>query len=168
MDEDIQTDGFRGKNVVVIGGSRGLGRAIVAAAHTQGARVLAVARQTESLSTLAADFPGVRVLTLDASDDNAPSQVFASLKPDILILSAGAIPHAVPLGEQSWEQFSRNWRSDVKISFDFVRAALNDPLPAQGNRHPDSQRCSHRRFTAFRRLRWLETHADVPRRVCPA
>lgn len=130
MNEDSQANGLRGKNVVVIGGSKGLGRAIVAAAHAQGARILAVARQAEPLSALAADFPGVRVLGLDASDEQAPSRVFASLAPDILILSAGAIPHAAPLGEQTWEHFSRNWQNDVKISFDFVRAALNDPLPA--------------------------------------
>src|SRR5258707_14786572 len=35
-----------------------------------------------------------------------------------------------PLGEQSWEQFSRNWNSDVKLSLLFCQAALNTPLPS--------------------------------------
>lgn len=130
MNERVEATPLYGKNVVVIGGSRGLGRAIVATAQAQGARVLAVARQQEPLSTLANDFPGVRVLQLDATDEHAPARVFATLPPDILVVSAGAIPHAAPLGEQSWEQFSRNWNTDVKLSLLFAQAALNTPLPS--------------------------------------
>jgi NAD(P)-dependent dehydrogenase (short-subunit alcohol dehydrogenase family) len=42
-----------GKNVVVIGGSRGVGRRVVEAALYNGARVLAVARQEIALRQLA-------------------------------------------------------------------------------------------------------------------
>src|SRR6266851_5319887 len=77
MNELRKAQRLRGKNVVIIGGSRGLGKTIVAATHAEGARVLAVAR-----------------------------------------------------GEQSWEQFSRNWNSDVKMSLLFSQAALTTPLPA--------------------------------------
>ena len=52
MNELSQAQRLRGKNVVVIGGSRGLGRAIVAAAHAEGAHVLAVARQEAELAKL--------------------------------------------------------------------------------------------------------------------
>lgn len=130
MDEDIKVPDLHGKNVVVIGGSRGLGRTIVAATHAQGAQVLAVARQAEPLAKLADAFPGVRVLALDGTSESAPAQVFATLSPDILVICGGAIPHTAPLGEQSWEQFSRNWQSDVKMSFLFSRAALTTALPA--------------------------------------
>ena len=58
MNESITTQRLRSKNVVVIGGSKGVGRAIVAAAHAQGAQVLAVARKAEPLSKLADEFPG--------------------------------------------------------------------------------------------------------------
>ncbi len=129
MNQSI-TQRFHGKNVVVIGGSRGLGRAIVAATHAQGAQVLAVARQKESLAKLADDFSGIHVLSLDGTSESAPRSVFATLSPDILIICAGAIPHAAPLGEQSWEQFSRNWNTDVKLSLLFAQAALNTPLPS--------------------------------------
>lgn len=129
MDEKVEAHHLAGKNVVVIGGSKGLGRSIVATAHAQGARVLAVARTQEPLAQLANDFPGVRVLQLDATDEHAPDGVFATVLPDILIVSAGAIPHTAPIGEQSWEQFSRNWNADVKLSFLFSQAALNTPLP---------------------------------------
>ena len=53
MDETINTQSLHGKNVVVIGGSKGVGRAIVGATHAQGAQVLAVARQEEALKRLA-------------------------------------------------------------------------------------------------------------------
>src|SRR5438876_6536388 len=128
MDETINPQRLYGKNVVVVGGSKGVGRAIVAATHAQGAQVLAVARQEEPLKKLADAFPGVRVRALDASDERAPATVFATLSPDVLVVCAGAIPHAAPLVEQSWEQFSRNWNSDVKMSLLFSQAALTTPL----------------------------------------
>lgn len=130
MNETITTQRLRGKNVVIIGGSRGLGRDIVAATQAEGARVLAIARQEQSLRQIAAEFPGVQVLALDAASEGAPAKVFEALLPDILVVCAGAIPHMAPLVEQSWEQFSRNWNSDVKISLQFSQAALTAPLPA--------------------------------------
>jgi NAD(P)-dependent dehydrogenase (short-subunit alcohol dehydrogenase family) len=130
MNEGIKAPRLHDKNVVVIGASRGLGRAIVAAAYAEGAHVLAVARQEQPLKQLAAQFPGVQILTLDATSEGAPAQVFATLSPDVLILCAGAVPHMAPLAEQSWEQFSRNWNTDVKLSLLFCQAALTPPLPA--------------------------------------
>ncbi len=121
MNELRKAQRLRGKNVVIIGGSRGLGKTIVAATHAEGARVLAVARREQSLRQLAAEIPGVRVLALDAADEGAPAQVFETLLPDILVVCAGALPHMAPLVEQSWEQFSRNWNSDVKMSLCFSR-----------------------------------------------
>lgn len=130
MKESIKTKRFNGKNVIVIGASRGLGRAIVAAAHAEGAQVLAVARKAEPLEKLADAFPGVQILGLDATNESAPAKVFETLSPDILVVCAGAIPHNAPLPEQSFEQFSRNWNTDVKISFLFSQAALTTPLPS--------------------------------------
>jgi NAD(P)-dependent dehydrogenase (short-subunit alcohol dehydrogenase family) len=129
MSQSITTRSLLGKNVVVIGGSKGLGRAIVAATHAEGAQVLAVARKAEPLKKLADAFPGVHVLALDASDERAPATVFATLSLDVLVVCAGAIPHAAPLVEQSFEQFSRNWNSNVKLSLLFSQAALTTPLP---------------------------------------
>jgi NAD(P)-dependent dehydrogenase (short-subunit alcohol dehydrogenase family) len=119
-----------GKNVVVIGGSGGVGRQTVEAAIRNGARVLAVARQEAPLRQLTNEVSGVEILSLDATDEGAPSQVFEALQPDILVLSAGAFPSAAPIHEQSWRQFAVNWESDVKIAFHFCKAALSRPLPA--------------------------------------
>src|SRR5258707_12464174 len=78
---------FTGKNMVVIGGSRGVGRRIVEAAIRNGARVLAVARQEGPLRQLAQEVAGTEVLSLDGTDEGAPSKVFDVLQPDILVLS---------------------------------------------------------------------------------
>ena len=129
MNESSKELRFHRKNVVVIGGSRGLGRAIVVAAHAEGAHVLAVARSAAELAKLTEELLGVQVLALDATSESAPAKVFATLSPDVLIICAGAIPHMAPLGEQSWEQFSRNWNTDVKLSLLFSQAALTTPLP---------------------------------------
>ncbi len=118
-----------GKKVVVIGGSRGVGRQIVEAAARNGAHVLAVARQVGPLGQLVSEVPGIKILSLDATDETAPSKVFDVLAPDILILCAGAFPPAAPLHEQSWHEFAVNWETDVKIAFHFCKAALSRPLP---------------------------------------
>ncbi len=74
-----------GRNVVVIGGSRGVGRRVVEAAIRNDARVLAVARQEGPLRQLANEVPGTEILSLDATDDGAPGKVFDTLRPDILV-----------------------------------------------------------------------------------
>jgi NAD(P)-dependent dehydrogenase (short-subunit alcohol dehydrogenase family) len=65
-----------GKNMVVIGGSRRVGRRIVESAVRNGARVLAVARQEAPLQQLAKEVPGVEVLSIDATNEGAPPRVF--------------------------------------------------------------------------------------------
>jgi NAD(P)-dependent dehydrogenase (short-subunit alcohol dehydrogenase family) len=52
-----------------------------------------------------------------------------SSNPNILVLCGGALPPGAPLHEQSWEEFTVNWETDVKIAFHFCKAALSRPLP---------------------------------------
>src|SRR5215510_12967137 len=65
MRDDCDTEAemqLGGKNVVVIGGSRGLGRVIVKTLHGAGASVTAVARAAGPLGQLAAALPGLKTL----------------------------------------------------------------------------------------------------------
>jgi NAD(P)-dependent dehydrogenase (short-subunit alcohol dehydrogenase family) len=117
-----------GTNVVVIGGSRGLGRIILETVHAEGARVLAVARGQKSLEDVARNLEGSATLAVDVTDERAPARVFDALDPDVLIVCAGAIPPTKPLHELSWTEFSINWETDVKASFQFCKAALSVPL----------------------------------------
>ena len=120
-----------GKTMVVIGGSRGVGRQIVRAGVDNGARVLPVARQADALEQLTRE--RVAVLSLDATDEDAPDKVFDALEPDILVVCAGAFPPAARFSEQSWREFAVNWETDVKIAFLFCKAALLRPLRASAS-----------------------------------
>jgi NAD(P)-dependent dehydrogenase (short-subunit alcohol dehydrogenase family) len=119
-----------GKNVVVVGGSRGVGRRIVESAARNGGRVLAVARQEGPLRQLARELRGTEILALDATAEEAPARVFGVLQPDILVLCGGAFPPSAPIHKQSWQEFAVNWETDVKIAFHFLKAALSRPLAA--------------------------------------
>jgi NAD(P)-dependent dehydrogenase (short-subunit alcohol dehydrogenase family) len=119
-----------GKTMVVVGGSRGVGRKIAEAGVSNGARVLVIARHETSLRQLAQEVPGTEVLALDATDEGAPNSVFNTLRPDILVVCGGAFPPSGPIHKLSWQEFSTNWESDAKIAFLFCRAALSRPLSA--------------------------------------
>jgi NAD(P)-dependent dehydrogenase (short-subunit alcohol dehydrogenase family) len=49
-------------------------------------------------------------------------------QPEALIVVAGATPHMRPLQQQTWETFSVNWQTDVRIAFHWLREALLTPL----------------------------------------
>lgn len=104
------------KSVVVVGGSRGLGLGVVHAAGDAGARTVAISREQG-----------------DATDEAFAASTLAEHHPDLLVITAGVSPSMRPLVEQSWESFSVNWHSDVRIAFTWLRAALRMPL-APGSR----------------------------------
>ncbi len=126
-DEDRMSP-LAGKNVVVIGGSRGVGRQVAKAALAVGARVLVIARSDGPLQTISREAPGIEVMALDATDAGAPARVFDVLQPDVLVLCAGALPPAAPLHQQSWQEFSINWETDVRLAFHFCKEVLTRPL----------------------------------------
>jgi hypothetical protein len=49
-------------------------------------------------------------------------------EPEVIILVAGATPYMRPLQQQTWETFSVNWQTDVRIAFHWLREALLKPL----------------------------------------
>jgi NAD(P)-dependent dehydrogenase (short-subunit alcohol dehydrogenase family) len=119
---------LQGQNVVVVGGSRGVGRSIVEAVLGEGATVLAVARGTADLKQLSWEEPRVKTLAADATREAALDGVFAALQPDVLVICAGALAPSAPIPNQSWQDFSANWDTDVKASFLFCKAALQGRL----------------------------------------
>jgi NAD(P)-dependent dehydrogenase (short-subunit alcohol dehydrogenase family) len=123
-----ESESLRDKRVVVLGASRGVGRAIVQRASAEGAQVLAVARQARGLAALAKETRGVDTLALDAASEAAPGEVLGRAKPDLLVICGGATPSVRPLSELSWAEFSVNWEVDTKMAFLFCREALRAPL----------------------------------------
>jgi NAD(P)-dependent dehydrogenase (short-subunit alcohol dehydrogenase family) len=118
-----------GKNVVILGATGSVGATIARRVVAEGARTLAVARGRSALDQLAKDVPGLEILPVDAAHEDAPAVVFGAMAPDVLVVCGGARPPAVPLHEMTWSQFAVNWESDVKMSFQFCKAALRRPLP---------------------------------------
>ncbi len=114
---------------LVTGASRGFGRAIAAALHARGDRVVAVARNVEQLDALH-DELGDRLIPVvaDVTDPVVAGTMMSQYRPDTLVLNAGAAPLARPLQEQTWESFSRNWEVDVRHAFHWIREALLLPL----------------------------------------
>lgn len=119
---------LRGKNVVVIGGSQGIGREMVLAAAKSGANVLAVARRADPLTALAAESPGVQILAADMADEQIAERIFATMRPDVLVVCGGATPTTNPLPNLTWEEFTNVWNTDVRGSFNICKAALTKPL----------------------------------------
>lgn len=124
----MSENSLRGRNIVVLGASRGIGREIVRRAHAEQAFSLAIARGREGLEQLARELTDIRTLALDASQPDAPRQVFEALPPDVLVICGGAIPPTAPLQELSWAQFAAPWETDVRMSFQFCAHALRAPL----------------------------------------
>ena len=117
-----------GTTTLVVGASRGLGRGIALAFAQAGAPVVAVARTGAALDELAATSANIRTETADATDATAAWSLLDHHDPDVLVLVAGANPVMKPLHHQTWETFSVNWHTDVKIAFTWMREALLKPL----------------------------------------
>ena len=115
------------KNVVVTGGSRGLGLGLVEALVAHGARVTVVARGADALESVRARL-GVAAICADVTDETAAHRILAEIRPDILALNAAATPRMGRLDQLSWADFTVPWETDVKAGLYWLQAALNLPL----------------------------------------
>ncbi|OBG18818.1 SDR family oxidoreductase [Mycobacterium sp. 852002-51057_SCH5723018] len=115
-----------GKTALVVGASRGLGRGIATAAAEAGASVIAVARSATTFPEPASG--SIQAVVADAADASVPGSLLDRYDPQLLILVAGASPLVRPLQHHTWETFSANWHTDVRIAFHWLREALLKPL----------------------------------------
>lgn len=118
---------IKDKIVVVTGGSRGLGLGLVEALVDQGAKVTVVARDSVTLAAVKQRL-GIAVISADVTDQGAAQRILAAVRPEILVLNAGATPRMGRLDELSWAEFSATWETDVKAGLFWMQAALNLPL----------------------------------------
>src|SRR5438874_4311888 len=118
---------LKDKNVVVTGGSRGLGLGLVEALVAHDASVTVVARDADALKSVRAQL-GVATISADVTDESAARRILAEVRPDILALNAGAKPRMGRLDQLSWADFTAPWETDVKAGLYWLQAALNLPL----------------------------------------
>src|SRR5262249_48644278 len=130
--EQTMTD-LSNTTTIVVGASRGLGLGIATAFAEAGAPTVAVSRT-------AAEFPEpvdgsgtIQAEIADAGEAGVAAGLLERYEPQVVVLVAGASPHMLPLQEQTWETFSVNWETDVRIAFQWLREALLKPL-APGSR----------------------------------
>jgi NAD(P)-dependent dehydrogenase (short-subunit alcohol dehydrogenase family) len=119
--------GLKDKNVVVTGGSRGLGLGLVEALVAHGAKVTVVARDSDALKSVRAQL-GVATISADVTDGSAARRILAEVHPDILVLNAGAKPRMGRLDQLSWADFTATWETDVKAGLYWLQASLKLPL----------------------------------------
>ena len=118
---------IKDKNIVVTGGSRGLGLGLVEALVAHGAKVTVVARRADALKSVH-DRLGVATIPADVTDESAAHRILAEIRPDILVLNAGTPPPMGRLDQLSWTDFTAPWETDVKGGLYWIQAALNLPL----------------------------------------
>jgi NAD(P)-dependent dehydrogenase (short-subunit alcohol dehydrogenase family) len=118
---------LKDKSIVVTGGSRGLGLGLVEALVDQGAKVTVVARGQAALAAVEQRL-GVAAIPADITDEGAARRILADVRPDILVLNAGATPPMGRLDQMSWAAFTTPWETDVKGGLYWIQAALNVPL----------------------------------------
>ena len=118
---------LKDKTIVVTGGSRGLGLGLVEALVDQGAKVTVVARDQAALAAVEQRL-GVAVISADVSDEGVAQRILADVRPEVLVLNAGATPRMERLDQVSWADFTATWETDVKAGLYWLQAALNLPL----------------------------------------
>ncbi|SCG59062.1 SDR family oxidoreductase [Micromonospora halophytica] len=117
-----------GRTTIVVGASRGLGRGIATAFAEAGAPVVAVSRTAAPFDEPANGAGTIESEVVDAGDATVPASLIDRYEPQNIIVVAGATPHMRRLQEQTWETFSVNWETDVRITFQWLREALLKPL----------------------------------------
>ena len=117
------------QRVIVTGGSEGLGLGLVEALVERQAKVTVLARDGDRLAELRRRL-GVDVIAGDITDRRLAESTLHDLRPAVVVLNAGAVPHMAPIHEQDWEQFSTAWNTDVRAGLQWIQAAIALPLPS--------------------------------------
>src|ERR1700674_2035192 len=117
-----------GKTTIVVGASRGLGHGIAIAFADAGVRVVAVSRTAATFPERANASATIQLEVGDAGDATVAASLLDRYEPEVIILVAGALPYMRSLQHQTWETFSVNWETDVRITFQWLREALLKPL----------------------------------------
>jgi len=112
-----------GQQVVIIGGSEGIGLAVAKAALSAGAQVLAASRKREKLEAAQNALKGLEVRVVDINDTTSIRALFSDLEAvDHVYIAAGSTKIGSPLDDLIGE-FRQKFDERLWGSIDVVRAA---------------------------------------------
>ncbi|ATB29589.1 SDR family NAD(P)-dependent oxidoreductase [Melittangium boletus] len=129
---------LKGRNALVTGGSRGIGRAITLALARQGVNVVACYRQrseaVESLAREAQELGNITLVQADVCREEDVARLFETCRErferlDIVVNNAGAISH-IPLSDLTPAEWHRMLDTNLTSIYLVVREAL--PLLSEG------------------------------------
>jgi NAD(P)-dependent dehydrogenase (short-subunit alcohol dehydrogenase family) len=118
---------LQNNTILITGAGSGLGKAIVDEMASEGFVISIIGRNKDKLALFKK--PNVHVICGDVTNEFLINKVVSDLKPQMMILNAGATPIMAPLDEQTWDSFTTVWNTDVKAGLYGIQAALKAPLP---------------------------------------
>ncbi|KAL4712284.1 hypothetical protein ACJJTC_004046 [Scirpophaga incertulas] len=123
---------FKGKRILVTGGSQGIGLGIVKELWRQGANVVTVSNQQKNLEKLKSEYPLIEVATVDLRDCNKTIEVIDSLGTfDGLVNNAG-VAIIEPFLQCKFSSFDETMLINVKsmliISQIIARKMINNNI----------------------------------------
>ncbi|MEH6347397.1 MAG: SDR family NAD(P)-dependent oxidoreductase [Bermanella sp.] len=118
------------KKALVVGATQGTGLAIAQQLNEQGIEVIALGRNQDRIECIQNDFPGIRFIQEDASQEQVPKALLTEHQPDLVILAGGTRPVMKTIEDMNWQEFSQTWNNDTQMAFYFTQAALQVPMPA--------------------------------------
>jgi hypothetical protein len=125
----------------------------------QGAKVTVVAHGQAALAAVQQRL-GVAVIPADVTDDGAAQRILASVRPEVLVLNAGATPRMGPLDQLSWVTSPRRGRPTEGRPL--LDAGRPQPSARAGRPRPRGlQRRGAAGLAALGRIRWRQAHALV-------
>ena len=135
-----------GRNVIVTGASRGLGRYLAEGLWTCGANLFLVARNGEALAALVAELRGqgrpqqlVQAHVVDLADDAGPEEIIGTARRmwdrlDVLINNAAILGPVGKCWENAWEQWRQTIQVDLLTPVALCRATVPWMLHGGGGR----------------------------------
>ncbi|XP_076154000.1 L-xylulose reductase isoform X1 [Alosa pseudoharengus] len=123
---------FAGKQALVTGAGKGIGRATVLALARCGAEVTAVTRTQADLNSLVLECPSVRPVCVDLSDWEATEAALKDVGPVDLLVNNAAYASLQPFLEVTQEQFDTSFNINVKAALHVAQIVARG-LKARGS-----------------------------------